>query len=133
VRILAPKGVYWLGWGSEMGIQVEFNLDLALRKHETPERLKGECLPKILEIEEIYEFLKKGQRNYWLEGEIPLVETSGNQQLSRPLASIVILESTHFLKGNKLYTKGRYIVKEVYDINNSKIHFEGINKIKPIK
>lgn len=111
-----------------MGIQVEFNPDLALRRFGSPNKLEEECLPEKLEAGTIHNFLKKGQRNYWLNGEIPLVETKGNQQLSRPLASIIIIESTHFLK-EEPYTKGIYEIIEVYDINNPQIHFEGMNKI----
>ncbi|MBU0958286.1 MAG: hypothetical protein KKF56_05765 [Nanoarchaeota archaeon] len=113
-----------------MGIQVEFNPDLALRAFNTEEREPEECLPEKLETETKHSFLKKGQRNYWLEGELPLLETKGNQQLSRPLASIIILEITHFKKNEEIWTKGTYIIKEVFDINNPKINFEGINKIK---
>jgi hypothetical protein len=113
-----------------MGIQVEFNPDLALRKFGTPNRLEEECLPAKLEAGKEYNFLKRGQRNYWFNGEIPLLITKGNEQLSRPLASIIIQEATHFKIKNKLYTRGIYLVKEVYDINNPQIHFEGINKIK---
>jgi hypothetical protein len=114
-----------------MGIQVEFNPDLALRKFGTPNRLEEECLPEKLESGAIHNFLKKGQRNYWLNGEIPLLETKGNQQLSRPLASIRIIEATHFLMGEgEPYTRGIYTIIEVYDINNPQIHFEGMNKIK---
>lgn len=112
-----------------MGIKIEFNPDLALRACKTEGRLEEECLPEKLEAGEVYPFLKKGQRNYWLEGEIPLLETKGNQQLSRPLASITILEATHFKKDNELHMRGQYKVNEVYDINDTKIHFEGINKI----
>jgi len=64
-----------------MGIQIEFNPDLALREYGTPNRLKNECLPTKLEIEKDYSFLKKGQRNYWLNGEIPLLETKGKYKL----------------------------------------------------
>ena len=114
-----------------MGIQVEFNPDLALRKFGTKGRHKDECLPEKLEQGKTYSFLKKGQRNYWLEGEIPLLETKGNQELSRPLASITILEATHFIYDWRgIYTKGLYHVNEVYDINDPTIHFEGMTKIK---
>jgi len=113
-----------------MGIQVEFNPDLALRAYKTPGRLETECLPKELESDKTYPFLKKGQRNYWLEGEIPLLETKGNQQLSRPLASITILEATHILIDKNPFTSGYYKVNEIYDINNSEIHFEGVNRLK---
>ena len=80
----------------------------------------------------ILEFMKKGQRNYFLQGEIPLLETQGNQILSRPLASIKILEYTHKLLDNTPYTIGKYQIIEIYDINDPKIHFEGMNKILPL-
>ncbi len=99
-----------------MGIKVEFNPDLALRNIEEfkkGNRKREECVPDSLKEGKVYEFLKKGQRNYWVEGEVPLVETKGNQQLSRPLASVVILESTHFMLNNKPYTKGKYRIIEV--------------------
>lgn len=115
-----------------MGIQVEFNPDLALRAFGTPERKIEECLPEKLEKGATYNFLKKGQRNYWLEGEIPLVETKGNQQLSRPLASIKLLEVSHFKDpiSGEIYTKGKYIIIDVFDINDPKIHFETMDRIK---
>ena len=114
-----------------MGIHVEFNPDLALRAFGTEDRDVKECLPEKIEEGRIYEFLKKGQRNYWLEGEIPLLETKGNQKLSRPLASITILEAMHFLDliKEEPYTHGKYLVNEVYDVNDKTIHFEGMNKV----
>jgi hypothetical protein len=96
-----------------MGIQVEFNPDLALRNYDEFEkgnRKEEECIPRELEAGKVYDFLKKGQRNYWIEGEIPLLETKGNQQLSSPVASIIILEATHTLIDNEPYTKGKYKV-----------------------
>lgn len=113
-----------------MGIKVEFNPDLALREYNTPERLKEECLPEHIEEGKIYAFLKEGQRNYWLEGEIPLIMTKGNGILSRPVASIIITEVVHFLKEGKLFTRGKYDVKEVFDINSPDIHFEAMNRIR---
>ncbi len=98
-----------------MVIKVEFNPDLALRRYMTENRAKEECLPQTLIAGEIYTFLKKGQRNYWLEGEIPLVETFGNRDISRPKASIRILEEIHFIRENKVFTKGKYRVTEVYN------------------
>jgi len=100
-----------------MGIQVEFNPDLALRDFsecESGNRSKDECIPEPLEAGRTYSFLKTGQRNYWLHGEIPLLKTKGNGILSRPIASIRILEATHFLKDNQMYTKGIYEVVEVF-------------------
>ena len=113
-----------------MGIIVEFNPDLALRnisEYDKGNRKIEECVPKNLEKDKIYPFLKEGQRNYFLKGEIPLVETKGGEKLSRPLASIKILENTHFEHKGELYTKGKYDVVEVFD--DSEIHFDGFAKI----
>ena len=49
-----------------MGIQVEFNPDLALRGFGTKGRLEVECLPERLEAGKLCRFLKRGQRNYCL-------------------------------------------------------------------
>ena len=120
-----------------MGIQVEFNPDLALRKFGTEGREKDECIPEELEKGTIYSFLKKGQRNYYISdnpvwdfGEIPLMITEGGEKLSRPIASIKIIEITHFLKNGEVWTKGKFKVIEVFDINNSKINFEAFRRIK---
>jgi hypothetical protein len=113
-----------------MGIKVEFNPDLALRnisEFEAGRRKKEECIPKDLKQGQVHEFLKEGQRNYWLEGELPLVETNGNQQLSKPVASIVIVECTHFLLSGKAYTKGKYKVREVF--TDEDVHFDGFVRI----
>ncbi|MDD5651501.1 MAG: hypothetical protein PHF86_13990 [Candidatus Nanoarchaeia archaeon] len=116
-----------------MGIQVEFNPDLALRNiiHYTEKRRSlEECIPENLKEGEIYNFLKKGQRNYWLYGELPLLQTEGESKLSRPLASIIILEVTHFLKDEEVYTKGKYKVIKILNQENYVPYFDGINKIK---
>jgi len=112
----------------KMGIRVEFNPDLALRKSSTTNREKEECLPEIIEKGKTYNFLKEGQRVYWLDGELALLKTKGEQQLSRPIASIRILEATHFLKNNKPYTSGKYKIIEVFDPNNPKINFEWMKR-----
>lgn len=113
-----------------MGIAVEFNPDLALRdisEYKKGKREKEECIPENLSAGKIYPFLKIGQRNYWLEGELPLLKTKGNQQLSKPIASIVILEATHCLYKDKPATRGKYKVIEVF--NDNKIHFNSYAKI----
>jgi len=113
-----------------MGIQVEFNPDLALRdisEFKKGNREEEECIPENLEVEKEYPFLKKDQRNYWLFGELPLLETKGNGVLSRPKASIVIIEATHFLINKEIYTKGKYKVIEVFKDN--KIYFEGFDGV----
>ena len=113
-----------------MGIQVEFNPDLALRnisEFKNGNRKEEECISENLEVGKIYPFLKEGQRNYWFDGEVPLVETKGNQELSRPKASVLILEATHFAADGKIYTRGKYKVIEVF--NDDDVHFEGFNKI----
>lgn len=114
-----------------MGIQVEFNPDLALRnisEFKNGDRKEEECIPESLKAGEIYLFLKEGQRNYWLQGEVPLVETKGNQNLSRPKASVLVLEATHFIENGKIYTKGKYKIVEVF--YDDKIHFDGFNRMK---
>jgi hypothetical protein len=113
-----------------MGIKVEFNPDIALRnisEFKNKNRKKEECIPEDIKTGEVYSFLKEGQRNYYLEGEIPLLETKGNQNLSRPKASIIILEATHFFENGQLYTKGRYKVVELF--KDDKIHFDGFSRI----
>ena len=50
-----------------MGINIEFNPDLALRNIEEFKkggRKEKECVPEQLEVGKTYPFLKKGQRNY---------------------------------------------------------------------
>jgi hypothetical protein len=112
-----------------MGIQAEYNPDLALRhwdQYTLRRRKKEECIPSDLEEGEVYDFLKKGQRNYWFGGEIPLIETnSGN--LSAPLAAIVILEATHYLADGEVYTTGKYRV--VKKIAKGEIYFNGFGKV----
>jgi len=113
-----------------MGIQVEFNPDLALRaisEYKNGNRELSECLPEKIEVGAEYNFLKSGQRNYWLYGELPLLETKGNAILSKPLASIVILEVIHFLNNGQVWTKGKYKVNEI--ISEGEIKFNGFTKI----
>ncbi len=113
-----------------MGIITEYNPDLALRnisEFRNGDKRKEERIPEDIEAGKIYSFLKKGQRNYYLQGEIPLLETKGNQQLSSPKASIVILEAAHFLENGEVYTRGEYKVVEVF--RDDEIHFDGFSKI----
>ncbi len=108
-----------------MGIKVEFNPDLALRnisEFKSGNRKIEECIPEEIEAGREYSFLKRDQRNYWLFGQIPLIETQGNEVLSRPKASIIILEATHFVDNDAMYTIGIYKVVEV--IKDDAIHFE---------
>tara|TARA_Y100000310_G_C20387215_1_gene671015 strand:+ start:35 stop:406 length:372 start_codon:yes stop_codon:yes gene_type:complete len=123
-----------------MGITVDFNPDLALRnikEFKEGRRKVEECIPEDLKVNEVYFFLKKGQRLYWLnnseewfKGEMPLIETKGDEILTRPLASIKMLEVTHFLEEGEVWTKGKYKVIDVFDLNSSKINFESYKRIK---
>jgi len=113
-----------------MGISVEFNPDLCLRKYGTEGRDPLECLPKELNEDRCYEFLKKGQRNYWFDGEVPLRITEGEGCLSRPIASAVIMEATHCRINGMVWTKGVYRVTEVFSPEDKRIHFDGLEKIK---
>lgn len=114
-----------------MGIQIEFNPDLALRnisEYKNGDREEEECIPENLEKGKSYTFLKRGQRNYWLNGELPLLETKGDEVLSRPLASINIEKVEHFKKEGEIWTKGEYKIAEVF--NDDNIHFESYKRIK---
>ena len=123
-----------------MGIPVEFCPDLALRDYsefEEGRRKKAECIPKVLEPGSIYDFLKKGQRLYWFSedpfwsrGELPLCKTTGNNKLGRPLASVKLIEATHFIDDGDIWTKGKYKIIELFDIDNPKINFEGCKRVK---
>ena len=120
-----------------MGIAVEFCPDLALREFGTDGRDGDECLPEKLVAGAIHSFLKKGQRLYyfndsewWSGGELPLCKTPGMEKLSRPLASVKILEATHFLRDGIIWTKGKYRIVEVFDENDEKINFEGYMRVK---
>ncbi len=109
-----------------MGIKVEFNPDLALRdisEYEQGRRKIEECIPKQLAENKVYDFLKKDQRLYWLHGELPLRETKGGEVLTRPKASVQILEFTHYKSGQELYTKGRYKVVKILDEQDD--YFDG--------
>lgn len=113
-----------------MGIKVEYNPNLALRdisEYKKGNRKIEECIPEDIEAGKVYSFLKKDHRNYWLFGEIPLIETKGNEVLSRPKASIIILEATHFVEDGTAFTKGKYKVVEVF--KDDKIYFEGFDRI----
>jgi len=113
-----------------MGIAIEFNPDLALRnisEFKKGNRKKEECLPENLEVGKIYDFLKSDQRNYWFDGELPLLETKGNAVLSRPIASIIILEATHFKNQGQVCTKGKYKVVEVF--KDEKVYFESYARV----
>ena len=116
-----------------MGILTEYNPDLALRaftEYKKGNRMVDECVPKRLVRGKIYGFCKRGQRNYWLEGEIPLLITKGNQQLSKPIACIRIVEATHLLLKGIPWTKGTYKVIEVYNKKDKRVHFNGFAKIE---
>lgn len=122
-----------------MGINVEFNPDLALRnisEYKSGNRKQEECIPEPLEVGKVYDFLKSGQRLFWLNddefwgnGQLPLCETDGKEHLSRPLASIKMLEVTHFLDNGKIWTKGKYKVINIFDVEDNKINFEACKRI----
>lgn len=118
-----------------MWIQIEFNPDLALRDisfFKSWERKLEECIPEKIEQWKVYDFLKSWQRNYYLldDEPIPLIKTQGNQVLSRPYASIKILEATHFNNSWEVWTRWKYKILEIYNIKDPKIHFEWFMSVK---
>jgi hypothetical protein len=110
-----------------MGIEIEFNPDLCLRKFsdfEFGKRNENECLPKLLEVGKEYNFLKLNQRNFYFgEMFMPLRETRGGGVLSMPVAVIEIIEATHFKKEGKVWTKGIYKVLKI--LKQDEIYFDG--------
>lgn len=122
-----------------MGIITEFSPELALKnisQFKEGKKKQEECIPENMKAGKIYDFLKKGQRVYWFNddpfwggGQQPLAETSGDGRTSRPVASIKMIEATHFLDNGELCTKGKYKVIKIFDINDKKIHFESCRRI----
>ena len=115
-----------------MGIAVEFTPDLALRnikEFKEGRRKQEECIPENLEKNKVYNFLKQDQRHYCMVAESPLVETKGQGKLSRPLASVRIMEATHFFdETNKVWTKGKYKIIDIFDPNDPTCHFDMYTK-----
>lgn len=116
-----------------MGIPVEFNPDLALRdisEFNAGRRKIEECIPENLEEGSVYEFLKKEQRIYYLLGEVSLIETTSKGGLfSKPRAVVEILEVVHFKKDNEVYTRGKYKVSKVLEVDND-LPFEKCSMVK---
>lgn len=114
-----------------MSINMRFAPDLVLRnfaEHVSGNKRKEECIPRDMKEGEVYDFLKTGQRAYWLDGEQPLLEKSSDGEISPPIASVIILEVTHFKEDYKIWTRGRYLVKKV--LKNGEIYFNGCEPIK---
>jgi hypothetical protein len=114
-----------------MGIKVEHNPDLALRsisEFKSGKRKETECIPDPLEAGKTYAFLKAGQRNYWLMGEIPLIETNDEKNYSKPKASVIIQTASHFVENGKIVTKGEYKVIDIFTDNA--IQFNGWERVK---
>lgn len=109
---------------------IEVNPALILRNADEAQRgtrKREECLPEVLEVGKIYPFLKKDQRIYWLDGELPLIEKSPDGELSRPVASVQVIEVTHVAEDGRIFTRGLYKVVEVFD--DAEIHFDGMSKV----
>jgi len=113
-----------------MSINIRFAPDLVLRnfvEFEKGQKQKEECIPSELEENNVYEFLKTGQRVYWLDGEQPLLEKSEDGNVSKPLVSVIVLEVTHFMQNEKIFTKGRYKVVKI--LKKDEIYFNGCEPI----
>ena len=85
-----------------------------------------ECLPENPEIGKAYPFLKRGQRSFWMSGEVPIVQTDG-KEISRPIGSIRIIETAQFIDSDQINTRGFYRFVEIF--NDKTVHFEGLEKI----
>ena len=111
-----------------MGIQVEFNPDLALRDishHREGKRSLEECLPKLLREGATHHFKKKGQRNYYFLEPVPLLETKEINDY--PPSSRRYYSGSNSLLKRIMYTKGRYRIEKVFDPASLEVYFEGMN------
>ncbi|MCC2630616.1 MAG: hypothetical protein K0S38_425 [Candidatus Paceibacter sp.] len=109
---------------------IEVNPALILREADEARqglRKAEECIPENIQAGQSYPFLKKGLRIYWFDGEIPLIVKNSEGRLSRPIASIAILEVTHFVDNGNIFTRGLYKVTEIF--GDQEIHFEGLEKV----
>ncbi|MBN2479218.1 MAG: hypothetical protein JXA94_03235 [Parachlamydiales bacterium] len=114
-----------------MPINMLFAPDLVLRNYlefEKGNKKELECIPNNLKEGAVYSFLKVGQRAYWLDGEQPLLMKKEEGSLSAPIASILILEVTHFKENDVIYTKGKYKVLKI--LKKNEVYFNGCEPIK---
>lgn len=117
-----------------MSINIRFAPDLVLRdfsEHLSGNKKDEECVPKSMKSGQVYSFLKLGQRVYWLDGEQPLLKKSVDGKISPPIASVVVLEYTHFKEREQIWTKGKYRIVKV--LKNGEIYFNGCDPIKNSK
>ncbi len=111
-----------------MGIEAKFNPELALRPIGTKGRRQEECIPEDFNEGQTYTALKTGQRILYFGGEVSLRIYNG-EELSRPIASIEILEATHFKDNDIMWTKVKY--KVIKDLRGAEEpYFNGFEPIK---
>lgn len=101
-----------------MGVQLEFNWLLALRK-DTPKNRTGrdisELIPSELQRGSEYRFRKEGLRVYPLHQPMLLAETEGNNNLGVPRGIVIVREYTHKTEGGRDITEGKYMVERIVD------------------
>ncbi|MBI2482645.1 hypothetical protein HYV74_00525 [Candidatus Uhrbacteria bacterium] len=105
---------------------------MALRdiaEYHAGRRKLAECVPETLAVGAVHEFWKSGHRIYRLDLETPLRKTTGNCNVTRPFASVRILEVTHVLVDGAPVTRGRYCLLEVFDPQDPTVHFEGVLRV----
>lgn len=104
-----------------MSIKIEFNSDLALQciaEHKSGNRKIEECIPEPLEVGKVYDFIKIDKGNYCLVEEVPLLEIRGNEIISQPRASVVIIKARHLSENENVYTVGKYKVLKIFGNND---------------
>ena len=77
-----------------------------------------------LDVGASHGFRKEGQRNYWLDGVVPLYETEGNGNFSLPLAAIEIIEVKHRKEEDCIWTTGKYRIIE--RCKENRFYFNGM-------
>ncbi len=106
-----------------MGLQVEFNSELALRAPEAQTPSEHERIPKELIRSTRHQFVKSGHRVFPLGKSIDLLVTDGTTR-SKPIGRVRIVEysvtsdrtylSAIGRKSDKVVTRGLYVIEEVY-------------------
>jgi len=100
-----------------MEIKPEFESELQMwnvREFVMDRRKFDECIPENLKEGREYAFLLEGQKFFALFPKFPLVEKPEDPKgssITRGLANLI--EVTHFVDNDKVFTKGRYRIIRV--------------------
>lgn len=102
-----------------MGVPVEFNSVLALRRTDDGYRRRPEeYLPDEPKVGEEYSFRKTGQRIYQLGVPMRLVRTIGDEKSTKKVGIIAISEVRYVLEDDRVFTLGRYRILSLENVSD---------------